>query len=510
MKFRRITQTLGRILQIYALFLLLPILASLYWDTGEPSDLAAELGLDMRHTTVGFLLSFLFIYFLGLLLSLISRAELEDLREREGYFVVGFGWLLCAALGSLPFVLTGATRDPTVAWFESMSAITTTGFSALIDPTDPLSLERLPPSIHIWRGTLHFFGGLGIVLVAVAILSRLTEGAVKLIGSETAGGDVTRLRPKLTQTAKSLFSVYIVLTLLVFLAFWLSIRYTADGYSWKLAGFHALVHAFGTVATGGMSSLTSSVAGFASPWVSWVMVVGMFLSGVSFPLYYLAVHMGFGRLFRNPEFRFFVTLVVLASVAVFTFLLREGSSFAAALSSSIFTVITTLTCTGYTDANPDLFPDGAKLILVFLMFTGAMVGSTTGAIKLGRIYLLLVLTYRELQKLLHPHAISVVKMGGRIFPEETLRRVIVFFFSYVSVFIAGAVGFSALGFDLQSSISASASSLGNVGYGFGIVAPGFGPQVTETARLLGTLLMWVGRLEIFTALLILVPATYRN
>jgi trk system potassium uptake protein TrkH len=437
--------------------------------------------------------------------STLSRDRHAELREREAYVTVGAGWFLCALLGALPFLLTRATSDPVVALFESMSGITTTGFTALDFP-----LEQYPESIHLWRGALHFFGGLGIVLVAVAIITRLTEGAAKLLSMETGTGDVTRLRPKLTQTAKSLFGVYVTINLLCFVALWAGMALTGERRGWKDAAYHALVHSFSTVATGGLSSRSDSIGAFGSDAVNLTVWFFMVVSGVSFALYYRLFHGDYASFVSNPEFRFYLSITLLTSIGVAGYLWVDGHTVVGAFGSAFFHVATTITTTGLTYVNPDSYPDGAKLFLLLLMFTGGMVGSTAGGLKTARIYLLLRLTFRELQKLLHPHAVSVVKLGGRIFPEDSMRRIVVFFFVYVTTFIGGSFAFAALGMDLESSLSASAASLGNVGFGFGSVAAGFMDPVGPLARMLSFFLMWLGRLEIFTALLLFVPATYRS
>lgn len=502
MKVGRVARALGSILRVFGLFFLVPALGSLVWDVEVRT---VELGgYVVPLTGAAFLLTGLTVTLLGFVLTSLPRPANEDLREREAYFVVGFGWLLCAALGAVPFLLTDVTRDPTVAFFESMSAITTTGFTAL-----PAPLEQHPASVHLWRGTLHFFGGMGIVLVAVAVLARLTEGATKLFSGESVEA-VTRIRPKLTGTAKLLLGIYLLLNAASFLGFLLSIHYTGEALPWKDAAFHAAVHSSSAIATGGMSTRTDSIAAFDSTPVVLVAIASMFAGAVSFPLYYRAFRGDWGVFRRSPEFMFYLVMLLAPALAVVGFLLVAGAPWDYALLHGPAAVVTTLTTSGLASVSPAEFPDGVKLILVLLMFTGGMVGSTTGAIKLARIQLLLRLVYYELQRLLHPHAVSILKMGGRLVPDDTVRRVVVFFFTYVSVFIAGALGFALLGFDFSSSVVGSAASLGAAGYAWGAFLNGFGDPTSEGARLLGALLMWTGRLEIFTALLIFVPATYRD
>lgn len=511
MKFLRIAATLGSIFKMFGLLLLLPAFGAVYWDDdGVPaSSFAADLGLPMKVTTASFLITAIFTMLLGFVLAGFGQEVKDELREREAFFIVGAGWLFCALLGSLPFLLTGATRDVTVAVFEAMSGITTTGFTALPGP-----LESYPPSVHVWRGTLNFFGGLGMIVVAVAVVARLTEGGVKLMSMESAGGDVTRLRPKLSQTAKAIFGVYLGLNIVFFVAFWIILRYTgSEGLGWRDAGFHALVHAMGTMATGGFSTRSLSAAAFGSSAFNIAMFIGLFLGGTQFALLYTGLSRGLASFWQNSEFRFYVAVMSLSGLATAGFLAADGRELGFSLGVGVFTALSTMTTAGFTIGDVDAFPDGAKLVLLFLMFTGAMVGSTAGGIKLARILLLLKLTYRELAKLLHPHAVSVVKVGRRIFPEETMRRIVVFFFVYVTIFIAGALSFALLGLDFETSLVASAATLGNVGFGWAGVADGFMDPLglsSPLARLVGALLMWLGRLEIFTVLLLFVPATYRD
>lgn len=505
MRFHRVIRLIGTVFKVFALFLLIPFLGSLYWDEDvAPSAISKVLPFELKTTTASFLISAIFIFLLGLLLTSVVPEFSEDLRDREAYVAVALGWLFCAVLGALPFLLTGATRSLTVALFESMSGLTTTGYSAL-----PTPLEQYPPSVHLWRGTLHFFGGMGIILVIYAIVGRLTEGGHKLMGSET-GGEVSRVRSTLSKTSKSLFAVYVTLNFLLFLALWIAIRQSPLGVGWKASAYHAIVHAFAAVATGGFGTLTASVEGFQSPWVDGLTFLGMFLGGTSFVLMYQLVA-GPARmaLFHHPEFRFYVTLIALSSVAVGLTLVSVGGHWSYSFGKGAYMAMSALSTTGFTAMDPNRLPDAARIVLVLLMVTGGMVGSTVGAIKIARIQMLLQLTVQEIRHLLHPHAVTIVKMGGRLVPETTTRRVVVFFFTYTTVLIAGTFGFSFMGYHLGDSLVASAASLGGVGYGWGTGA-GFAEPVNDLARLLGIALMWLGRLEIFTVLLLFVPATYKS
>lgn len=500
MKVMRLAGTFGALLKVFSFFLLIPALGSVYWDEAIPSETTVgDYTLPLKMTTLTFVLTFTIVLLAGFMLTSLA-GPVSELRQAESLFVVGTSWLLCAAFGGIPFLVAGATRDPSIAFFESMSGITTTGFSALASP-----LEQYAPSIHMWRATLHGFGGMGLVVIAVAIVSNLTEGGARMISGET-GGDVERLRPKLSQTARSIALIYLTLNAIGFLAFWATIHNA--GLEWKEAGFEAYVHALGAFATGGFSSRTLSIEAFGSRPVTICALIFMFAGGISFPLYFAAFRRGIGTFFRSRQLRFYAGVVGMAFLGVALFLVVQGRDVFFIAENGMFLVVSTITTTGFTSTDPNGFPDGAKLILVFLMFTGAMVGSTAGGIKIARIELLLRLTALEIQKLLHPRAVSVARASGRTMPEETQRRVVVFFFAFVSTFIAGALAFSLLGADFTRSIVTSAASIGNVGYGW--AGAGFANPEGPAARLVGIGLMWMGRLEIFTVLVLFFPRTYRE
>ncbi len=503
MKIGRVLRSLGSILKVFAIFFLVPAIGSLYWDDDVGlSPLSEKLPFALKETTVGFALTALFVMLFGVLLTTSTPSYAEDLREREAYVAVALAWILCALVGAIPFLLIHATTSPFVAFYEAMSGLTTTGYSAL-----PLPLEKYPESVHLWRGTMHFFGGLGIIVVLYTIVGRLTEGATKLMMPE-AGGDVTRLRPKLSQTTKALFGIYTGLVLLFFLA--LTFALHESGLSWKASSYHGIVHSMGSIATGGMSTQTLSVEAFQSVAVNVIIYLAMFAGSLSFVLYYFVLtgH-GIGRLFRDSQFLFYVAVIFGATLVVSAFLYEAGWSLWSALGHGAFMALTAAATCGYTTTDATAFPDGAKLVLLLLMITGGMVGSTAGAIKVARIQRLFQLTFREIQRLLHPHAVSIVKVGGRIVPEETMRRIVVFFFTYVTVFIAGSFAFAFLGYGMADSLVASAASLGGVGFGWGD-GSGFADPASPLAPVVSMVLMWLGRLEIFAALVLFIPSTYKG
>ena len=506
MRFSRVLRGLGSLLRLFSFTLLIPLAGSLYWDedvamTGIP----APWGGEFKVTTVAFALTFLFILLLGFTLTAVAPATLEEIRDREGYFIVASAWLILSSLGGIPLLLTQTTADPVTAYFEAMSGLTTTGATAL----DLGRFDEIAPSVHLWRATLHLTGGLGIIVLAVAVFARLTEGAYRLMAAETPGGTVTRLKPKLTETAKALWIIYVGFNVALFLLLWPLIHFTGARLSWKEAALDALIHSMSTIATGGFSNHGDSVMFFASDAVTWVLVAFMFLSGVNFNLYWLALAGRPQRIFRDAEFRFYAGMVFAAGAVMAWSLWNANAGIGAAIEGGFFHAVSFMTTTGHTAADHNAFPELGKLILFLLMFTGAMVGSTAGGLKVLRIRLLFLLTRRELDKLLHPHAVASVKIEGRILPDDTIRRVVVFFFVYITTVLIGSLAFAFIGFDFLTSVSAAAALTGNVGPGFNAVAYTF-DAVPPLGQVVGILLMWLGRLEIFTAVILFVPGTYRD
>jgi trk system potassium uptake protein len=504
MRFARVLAGLGALFRLFSFSVLIPLFASLWWD--PRTDVFVLFGdVTVPTTTIVFTLTFLLIFLVGWLLSSISAVELEELREREGFAIVGFAWLLLAALGGLPFLLTNTTRKPLVAYFETMSGLTTTGSTAL--PLD--TFESILPSVHVWRATLQFVGGLGIIVLAVAVLARMTDAGQRLMSAESPGSQVTRLKPKITQTAAALWNVYILFTLVLFAILWPALHFTGRQLPWKEAALDAMIVSFTTMSTGGFSNHANSIAYFQSPTVTWIVVGFMILAGVNFNLYWHAFHGRERRLFKDAELRFFLTVFLAAFVAVSLILIYNGRSVGQGIEDAAFQTASFLTSTGATSTDHNAFPDAARLVLLLLMFNGACVGSTTGGLKSIRILIMLRLTRVELQRLLHPHAVATLKVEGRIVPDDTLRRIVVFFFAFVSLVLAGSFFYAFIGFDFVSAIATATAMVCNTGPTFGRAAYAFS-DVPDVGKVVGILLMWMGRLEIFTALVLFFPRTYRE
>lgn len=522
MRTRTVVSSLGSIYGLASVAFLPPaVIAYLY----EPKDLSL-LGTILPRNAAVFVAAFAFTFLAGGAMR-IAAGRVKTVRDIEGYAIVALGWLTIPVFFAIPLLLTALPNVPD-ALFEAMSGLTTTGFTVVPD------VDALAPSVILWRSLMQWIGGGGIAVLSVAVLARLTESGARLMRAELPGGSVTRLKPKITQTAKSLYGVYLALTLIVFSALLLALVGRL-GFSVGDAAWEAVNITFATVATGGFVPHSEGLARYPDAWVHWIIVGGMILGGTSFTLLYFAVHGEPRRLLRDPEWRFFLILIVAGGAALTLILaftratawgagqsptfqalgVEEGAGFWElawpAFSSSVFHVTSIMTTTGFATMDYDLWPEAARIILLLFMFTGACAGSTAGALKLARTLLLVKVARREILKLVNPNAYVPVRVGGAIVSEDAIRGIIAFFFAYIALFITSTIFVSLYGYDLFTAASASAASIGNVGVGLGFVGPAFNLSALDPAvKLWLTVMMWLGRLEIFAALLLFFPSTYQR
>ena len=422
-----------------------------------------------------------------------------DITTREGYAIVTCAWAGTALFGALPYLFTGSIDDPVRAVFESMSGFTTTGATVLSD------IQALPHGILFWRSLTQWLGGMGIIVLAIAVLPYLGVGGMQLFKAEVPGPTPERLRPRITQTAKLLWIVYVALTALQVLLYMLG----------GLDAFDAVNHSFATLATGGFSTRNDSLATF-SPYLQYVTIVFMYLAGVNFALHFRAAT---GKLTyaRDQEWRFFTGAVLSAALLMTVVNLGAGgfpSSVAGverAAREALFQSAAIATTTGFASADYEAWAPLAQMTIFALMFVGGMAGSTGGGVKAVRVLLLFKQTAIELRKHLHPRAILLARVGRRVVGEDVMANVVGFVVLYVLLFGAGALAMSSLGMDFLTALGASAASVGNIGPGFGAVGPtdNYG-WMTSPALLVLSFLMLVGRLEIYTVLLLFLPETWRR
>ncbi len=479
---------MGVILKFFSLAFLLPVIAAFYF---------AEQGFDLAWgrlplSALIFILCFGISVITGFLFQSIGSTE--DFTDKEGFAIVSGGWLIVALFSCLPFILTGTLASLPDAYFESMSGLTTTGATVL-----PYPLEQHPQSVLFWRALLQWLGGMGIIVLSVAVLTRLTKGGRKLMESEAPGPSLHKLKPTIMQTAKLLWLVYVFFTVgeilcLLFLG---------------VPPYESVYHAFTTMSTGGFSIHTESVAHYSGA-VHWVIIGFMIIAGSNFTIHYHALHGRFSEYRKDPEFRFYLLVMVVAIALVALDLISSGYVDLEGIRLSAFQTISIMTTTGFTTANYETWSNLSRFILFMLMFVGGCAGSTSGAMKQVRILLLLKMLNKKLRQLLHPHAVLNVRLGKTL-SDEALHTVSMFFFAYLLLFVLSTAALLGLGLDLITGASAAASCLGNVGPALGMLGPEFSyAAVPGLAKGWLAICMWLGRLEIFAALILFVPTAYKR
>lgn len=421
--------------------------------------------------------------------------DAKSIGRREGYLIVTLTWIVISAFGTLPFIFSGAIPSFTDAYFETMSGFTTTGASILTD------IESVPKNILYWRATTHWIGGMGIIVLTVAILPFLGIGGMQLLVAEMPGITPDRLHPRITATAKRLWGIYVLFTIAELLLLWAG----------EMDFFDSICHAFATMATGGFSTKNDSIAGFNS-YTQYVIIVFMILAGINFTLHYLALHGKFNKVIKNQEFKTYLFIILFATlfitVGLVTFL---GEDAADSFRDALFNVVSILTTTGFATVNYLAWPSSLWIIIVVLMFIGGSAGSTGGGMKVVRHLLLFKNSWTELKRAMHPNAIIPVKFNGKSVNQQIIFNVMAFFLIYVGTFALGVIVMSLIGSNFDTAIGASIATLGNIGPGIGHVGPidnysFFSPF----AKWFLSFLMLLGRLELFTVLIVFSPAFWKS
>jgi trk system potassium uptake protein TrkH len=410
----------------------------------------------------------------------------ERLRRVEGMCVVAAAWMIIAHFAALPYVWAGLGFID--ALFESMSGLTTTGATVLTD------FAAFGKGVFFWRSVTQWVGGMGVIALFVAVLPRLAVGGRQLFFAEASGLTDEALTPQIRQTALTLWRLYAGLTL-------------AQIAALSLAGmslFDAACHAMATLAAGGFSPHPLSIAGYQSPTIEWIVIVFMLLGGANFALQYRLVQGNARALVRDEELRAYAGVVVVAAALLAGFLVSSGMSGSEAVRHGLFQVVSIVTTTGFASVDFNLWGEQAKMVLLGLMFIGGCAGSAAGGPKVVRHVLMARFTVRELRRTLHPRAILPIKLGGRVVPEDVVREVVVFMLFYILTFALGAAAVIGLGAGIVEGISASAATIGNVGPGFGAIGPmGSFAGLHPVSKIVLTLEMWIGRLEVLTVLVLI-------
>ncbi len=478
-----VQRVLGLLIVLFSMTMLPPIGWGLFYDDGTWGVFAA---------------SFLIVAGIGLLLWWPVQRIRQELRLRGGFLVVALAWIVLGALGATPLLLAETPQMSfTDAVFEAVSGLTTTGATVLV------GLDSLPPAILYYRQQLQWVGGLGIIVFAVAIMPLLGVGGMQLYRAETPGPvRETRLTPRITQTAKALLSVYVGITFVCAVAYWLA----------GMSFFDAVCHSFSTVAIGGFSTHDASFAYFDSPLIEMIAVVFMFIAGINFALHFLAWRdKRLTSYFTDPELRSYVWILGILSTFVLVYLLwqQQYDGVGETITKGLFQAVSIATTTGYTTDNFAAWPGALPVLLLFASFVGGCVGSTAGGMKVMRWSLIYKQSVREFQRLVHPSAEIPVKLGARAVNPRIVDSVWGFFAAYIIVFTVIMLLLLSTGMDQVSAFAAVAATINNLGPGLGDVASGFG-DVNVVAKWCGVLAMFLGRLEIFTLLVLITPTFWRG
>ncbi|MFC2139662.1 TrkH family potassium uptake protein [Bacteroidota bacterium] len=433
---------------------------------------------------------------LGLLLQLLTKKRTQEITKRDGYIVVSLGWIVMSIFGALPFVLHGSIPSYTDAFFETMSGFTTTGASILND------IESLPHGLLFWRSITQWLGGMGIIVLSLAILPIFGIGGMQLYVAEVPGPTKDKMHPRVKETAKRLWGIYFMFTAveIILLLF--------GGMNL----FDAVCHGFTTMATGGFSTKQASIAHFNSPFIHYVIIVFMFLAGTNFVLHYHWLHRKFKLVWKNDEFRFYIqVLLVLSVVVAVGLIINQYAGPEKSFRDSLFQVVSIVTTTGYITADYEYWGPFFKIIFFILLFIGGCAGSTGGSVKIVRYLLLIKNSFLELRRLIHPRAVIPVRFNENSVPNDIISNVQAFFLFYISIFVMGTIIMSLIGLDFQTAMGSVATSLGNVGPAIGGVGPSSNfAAIPAFGKWVLSFLMLMGRLELFTVLLIFSPALYKR
>ena len=482
---RMVFRTMGALLLIEAVFMALALGVSLWY--GE-----ADSGV--------FLLSTIITLLAGMIGLLVGRHAESRMGEREGYVIVAMVWVVFSAFGLMPYYLSGQVPTLTDAWFESMSGFTTTGATIIPD------LEVITHGLLFWRSLTQWIGGMGIIVLSIAILPIFGLNGMQLYAAEVTGLTYEKLSPRIADTAKMMWSIYLLLTITEVLALWLC----------GMNVFDAVCHSFSTIATGGFSTHNNSLEYYDSAAIHYTVTLFMFISGINFVLLIYLLRGKARNLLQDEEVRWYSVAVALFAVAltVGLYIARPGWSgveMERAFRDSLFTVISSMTSTGYTISDYMYWPVVAWVVIFFLMLTGACAGSTAGGIKWVRLAIIMKNGVAEFQRRIHPNAIIPVKLNEKAVPQQTINNIMAFLIFYVFIIAVTVVIFCASGVNFDESIGAAVSAIGNVGISIGQFGPaGTYAEFPMVAKWVMSFVMLIGRLEIFTVLLLFTRALWRK
>ncbi|MBP7652248.1 TrkH family potassium uptake protein [Candidatus Dependentiae bacterium] len=444
-----------------------------------------------------FFYSIIICLFSGIIMFRLNYNIAGKILLREAFFIVGFGWIIAGLFGSLPFMLSGVLPDFFDAFFETVSGFTTTGSSVIKD------VEIIGKGILFWRSFTHWLGGMGIIVLFVALFPFLGVGGRNLMNFESPGPVKSGIKPKTVDTARYLWYIYFGFTCIEIILLLIC----------GMGLFDSLCHTFGTMATGGFSTLNKSVGGFNNKYIDVIITFFMIFAGMNFSLYYNLIHGNFKNFFKDTEFKAYMSIIIFSTLSM-TAILYFNNYYPTILSSTryaFFQVVSILTTTGYATADFNLWPSFCKILFLVLMFIGGCAGSTGGGMKVIRIVILLKFAWQQLFRTIYPNAVVTLKLEKQPFPKHTLFQILGFFVFAIIIFIIGSLFVSLYNFDIETSLSAVAATLWNIGPGLAKVGAienfAFFPSPVKFVL---SIFMIIGRLELFTILVFFSPAFWKK
>lgn len=451
---------------------------------------------DNSYEIRAFIITILLCFIGGLILKNIKINE-NEMRKREGYASVAICWLIMSIAGALPFYISGSIPSYIDALFETVSGFTTTGSSIVRD------IESMPRGLLFWRSFTHWIGGMGVLVFTMALVPSIGGRSVFLMRAESPGPTFGKLVPKLSESSKILYIIYAGMTAVTIVLLIIA----------GMPVFDSFIHAFGTAGTGGFSNKALSVGYYNNPWVDWIIAIGMFLFGVNFTLYYLLLVKGdWKSVFKNEELRLYTGYVLLGILLIFLNVLPNFNyDISESLRHSAFTVSTLVSTTGYATTDFNLWPMFSKSILLALMFFGSCAGSTAGGVKSIRILVMFKSLFHEIKHTIHPNSVQTVKVDGKALDSDTLKSILIFFFSYVIIIIFSVIIVSLDNFDFMTSFSAVIATISNIGPGFELVGPmGNFADFSNLSKIVMTACMILGRLEVIPVLVLFAPSIWKK
>ncbi|WP_462136864.1 TrkH family potassium uptake protein [Candidatus Mycalebacterium sp.] len=485
MNFRFCLNILGSFIRILGLLMLIPAACSLIYGEDDLFALVSSAAI-------------IFVFGFVLILATRGKGKTDEIERRDGFLIAVLFWVSASLLGSIPYLLYGVFPNPVDALFESTAGFTTTGASVIHD------IEVLPHGILLWRNLSQWLGGMGIVVLAIAVLPRLSIGGGRLMALEAPGPTTERLTPRIAETAKNIWLVYVALSVLLAIILALS----------GMSVFDSITHSFSTMSTGGFSPNNMSIGHYGSPLIEAVITVFMFIAGINFVVHYLLMKGKFRDALKGKELKFYFLFMAVMTVIVCINLNGTGTfdSLGESFRYAAFQVVSIGTTTGYSSADFGSWPALSTFLLIILMVAGGCSGSTSGAVKQSRILVMAAKCYRELRKLIYPSMVSPVRFDGKPLEEAVVSNVASFLLLYAFGIIIGTGLITSLeNISLLAAFSATVSAIGNVGPGFGALGPSENyAALADSTKGVLSLLMITGRLELYTILVLFIPDFWRR